>query len=89
MIKTDQFMRHMCPRNRGRAAGVIGGRDLDNIAANHIDARQIAQRSRRLPAVQAPPNRRARARRGRGVQTVDVKGHIGRILTIALARATA
>ena len=63
--------------NRRGPAGIIGGRDFDDIAADHVDARQIAQHGRGLPACQSAPDRGAGTGCEGGIERVNVEGDVG------------
>ncbi len=57
---------------------VVGRRDLDHIHPDEIEALHRPQDRQRLVARQPAGHRRARARRGRGIEAIDIEGQIGR-----------
>ena len=81
MVKADQLIRDMRAGDGGGTCGVIGRRYFDHIAADHVDARQIAQHCSGLPRMQSAPDRGARAGGNRWVKRIYIERYISRLIT--------
>ena len=84
--QAQDLEQHLRAGMRGVGGGIVLRRDLDDVAADDVEALQAAQDFQHFARGQPADFRRAGARREGRVEAVDVEGEVGRPVADDLSR---